>query len=584
MPISLIKWTGNKRRQAAQIVSHFPAEIATYHEPFLGGGSVLGRLLESGVRVGRYECGDACAPLIGIWNMVKDDPDRLVAEYARLWSEAGVDGQGLYHEVRRSFNRSGCPIEFFYLLRTCRLGHVRINTRGDFTSAFDRGRTGVHPGRLRPIVEAWHRKLVAADVRFAVRDYRDVTSEPGDLLYLDPPYQTSARYYGRVDFNEFFTWLRPQRGSYLLSLNGHAGGGERAVAVPACLYDERVRVALGDNPFHRLSRRPGTPVGDTLYVRREKGWTARRSEHAPDAGAGEGLVDDRAGDGPPIPEWADGEVRCMPGSPVRPKTGDGRERAVAGSSRISVGRRRRGMADQNKSEAIRRVLEAVPEIKAAQARSILAKEGIEISLDLFRVVKRKWLQDRKELLEVEQRYKEYWSPEVVRRRVEENLLRQREEQEQRRLMMEEEARLREEFRTSMADFAGRPPGMVGGARHWPDEDVVDNEPPPIPRLEPIPPAKAARHLTEEEVANLVAEVAGAFDLEEWEEIVADYGGRSKVAKESLAWHLRNLCNEGCPQEEMVNQAVAWLRGHEPWSPAEENEDGQFVELDDEEYL
>ena len=197
MPISLIKWTGNKRRQAAQIVSHFPAEIATYHEPFLGGGSVLGRLLESGVRVGRYECGDACAPLIGIWNMVKDDPDRLVAEYDRLWSEAGVDGQGLYHEVRRSFNRSGCPIEFFYLLRTCRLGHVRINTRGDFTSAFDRGRTGVHPGRLRPIVEAWHRKLVAANVRFAVRDYRDVTTEPGDLLYLDPPYRTSALLWAR---------------------------------------------------------------------------------------------------------------------------------------------------------------------------------------------------------------------------------------------------------------------------------------------------------------------------------------------------------------------------------------------------
>jgi len=391
-----------------------------------------------------------------------------------------------------------------------------------------------------------------------------------------------ARYYGRVDFNEFFTWLRPQRGSYLLSLNGHAGGGERAVAVPACLYDERVRVALGDNPFHRLSRRLRTPVGDTLYVRREKGWTARRSEHAPDAGAGEGLVDDRAGDGPPIPEWADGEVRCMPGSPVRPKTGDGRERAVAGSSRISVGRRRREMADQNKSEAIRRVLEAVPEIKAAQARSILAKEGIEISLDLFRVVKHKWLQDRKELLEVERRYKEYWSPEVVRRRVEENLLRQREEQEQRRLMMEE-ARLREEFRTSMADSAVRPPGMVGGARRWLDEGN-DNEAPPIPRPEPISLAKEARHLTEEEVANLVAEVVGTFDPEEWEEIIADYGGRSKVAQESIAWHLRNLCNEGCPQEEMVDQAVAWLRGLEPWSPEEENEDDQFVELDDEDDL
>jgi hypothetical protein len=83
--ISLIKWTGSKRRQAAEIVSRFPAWIATYHEPFLGGGSILGRLLDSGIRVGRYDCSDAYAPLISVWNLVKDDPERLVAGYARLW-------------------------------------------------------------------------------------------------------------------------------------------------------------------------------------------------------------------------------------------------------------------------------------------------------------------------------------------------------------------------------------------------------------------------------------------------------------------------------------------------------------------
>lgn len=134
-PVSLIKWTGSKWRQAPHIISRFPAEISTYHEPFLGGGSVLGRLLDSPIRVGRYECSDSYAPLIGIWNLVKNDPDRLIAEYGRMWREARTDGRGFYYEVRSSFNRTRCPIKFYYLLRTCRLGHVRINMKGEFTSA-----------------------------------------------------------------------------------------------------------------------------------------------------------------------------------------------------------------------------------------------------------------------------------------------------------------------------------------------------------------------------------------------------------------------------------------------------------------
>ena len=279
--ISLIKWTGSKRLQAARIVAHFPAEIATYHEPFLGGGSVLGRLLDSAIRVGRYECSDSYAPLIALWNLVKDDPDRLIDGYSRLRRDATAGGEGHYHEVRRSFNRDRCPVEFFFLLRTCRVGHVRINAKGDFTSAFDRSRAGTDPDLLRPVVQAWHRKLVAADVRFAVRDYREVVSGPGDLLYLDPPYRTSTLYYGRMDYGEMFSWLGPQSGQ-LPPLAQRACRGRGSHPRRARRPVRRARPGRGGGQPVPSPDRAGRDSGDRQPVRPAWGGLGAAGGPAPD--------------------------------------------------------------------------------------------------------------------------------------------------------------------------------------------------------------------------------------------------------------------------------------------------------------
>jgi DNA adenine methylase len=123
----LIKWTGSKRRQAKQIVAKFPRRISTYYEPFLGGGSILYELLGTEIEVGRFECSDICEPLIALWQVVKDDPSGLVEEYGKHWRMLRLQGAVYYREMRREFNISNNPHLLFFLLRTCRAGHVRFN-------------------------------------------------------------------------------------------------------------------------------------------------------------------------------------------------------------------------------------------------------------------------------------------------------------------------------------------------------------------------------------------------------------------------------------------------------------------------
>lgn len=265
----LVKWTGSKRRQANSILGHFPSEIATYYEPFVGGGAILYRLLRSDIKVKRFRCSDICRPLIDIWKLVLSDPRHLVSAYEQMWRELRDEGKDFYYEVRRQFNESGDPCQFFFLLRTCRLGLVRFNKRGQFTTGLHHGKHGMSPQQVKVVLGDWHERLASHDVQFTVRDYRSISSRPGDFLYLDPPYHIERPkvYYGRFDLQPFFTWLAKQRADYALSLNGFVGGKDKTVPVPRHLYDEHLLLEGGINPARRLARMGMVPVTDSLYVK-----------------------------------------------------------------------------------------------------------------------------------------------------------------------------------------------------------------------------------------------------------------------------------------------------------------------------
>lgn len=252
----LIKWTGSKRVQAPTILEHFPKQINTYYEPFLGGGSLLYALLSSNISVKRYRCSDINEPLIHLWKTIQKTPCRLFDFYCRWWPF----NQDKYYQLRDQFNQDKDPKKFFCLLRSCRNGIVRFNQSQEFNSSFHPNREGICPSRLKPVLDDWHHKIQS--VSFKVADYRKVQTKTGDFLYLDPPYASKSRFFfGQLELEPFWTWLGNQKVDWLLSLNGSKSGVDITIDVPRHLYEKHILI----NNYH------GSQVTseDCLYMHEE---------------------------------------------------------------------------------------------------------------------------------------------------------------------------------------------------------------------------------------------------------------------------------------------------------------------------
>ena len=187
-----LKWAGGKAKLAPLVAERAPERIGRYHEPFLGGGAIFFALREAG-RIAGAALADGNADLIETWRAVRDDVEGVIAALeplaARYLETEPLKRAFVYAEVRDQRPRLPArrAARLLFLNKTCFNGLYRVNRKGRFNVPHGRYEQPaiLDAERLRDASYA----LAGADLRAEDFEAACARAEPGDFVYLDPPYQ-----------------------------------------------------------------------------------------------------------------------------------------------------------------------------------------------------------------------------------------------------------------------------------------------------------------------------------------------------------------------------------------------------------
>lgn len=267
----LLKWVGNKQKQAEDIISYFPKEYGTYFEPFLGSGGVLGTLNPQ-----KAVASDVFPPLVEIWQALHKDKEVLKSWYRERYQLIESLGkEAAYKSALDSYNKSPNGADLIFILRTCYGGVVRFRKKDGFMSTPCGAHKPMIPEKFSHRVDLWSDRT--RGVEFDLCDFSVSMDKAvsGDLVYCDPPYVDSqAILYGAQSFSlsRLFDQIAKckARGVYVaLSIDGTKYSGKKLcdVDIPDGLFEREVFINVGRSMLKRFQM-DGKSLEDHLVTDR----------------------------------------------------------------------------------------------------------------------------------------------------------------------------------------------------------------------------------------------------------------------------------------------------------------------------
>jgi DNA adenine methylase len=214
-----LKWLGGKTQIIDTVMEHFPKEMENYHEPFLGGGSVLMALLsyQKDKRIfikKKIYAYDLNEDLIHLYQNVQQNPSELFRYLTYYFEEydflevdvinrnpksiieAKSSKESYYYWIRSLFNQmENKTIEksalFLFLNKTCFRGMFREGPTG-FNVSYG------HYKQKHSIITENELFIISdliKEVTFIHSDFNDSMNNvlKDDFIYLDPPYAPESK-------------------------------------------------------------------------------------------------------------------------------------------------------------------------------------------------------------------------------------------------------------------------------------------------------------------------------------------------------------------------------------------------------
>lgn len=189
----ILKWAGGKTQMLNDLLPKVPSSYGRYIEPFFGGGAMFFALQPENAIIA-----DSNPELINMYRQVAANVDEII-QYLKKYENTSE----MFYTVREQdwtqLPKAEAAARTIFLNRTCFNGLYRVNKQGKFNVPYGKYANPkiCDEDGLKAASEALKKAEILCGDYLLVLDHY---AQPGDFVFLDPPYLPISEY---ADFKRY---------------------------------------------------------------------------------------------------------------------------------------------------------------------------------------------------------------------------------------------------------------------------------------------------------------------------------------------------------------------------------------------